>query len=508
MKINKLLFLIFLIALFVRLYKLGSIPVGFHADEARAGWNAYSILKTGKDDHNNLLPLYYNTFGDFRPAGIIYITIPSLLIFKNSIFAVRFPAAVIGALTIFPIYFLAKIFFDKYKNKQYLSYLAAFFIAVSAWHISVSRATSEVVIAIFFSLWGLYFLTKKRFIYAFIFILMSYFFYHSVRLLTPFFAIAIIFYFYHKISKKIFIFLLALFLMTAIFVFSKQGMGRFNQVSIFNITNSTGNGNFINSFITEYTSYISPAFLVTENARPFRYSITGTPLVNYLVVLFFAAGIFFIIRKNNFYLPLFLLLLAPLAAALTSEDSPNIHRSLYMLPFIILIAAYGASVLLNKRIFVTLLVIAVLLFSLVPFWRKYAGDNKYSISQYRNYSAANLAVYLDEVKNNFDKVYITNQPDSIYPWYAFFTHQDPQVFNKEAAKRDQEIEWSFGNLIFTRQQCPSGDMFRYERKDNILVVEGEGCALERKIRDGMKAKILKTFQRPDNKTEYSLITKN
>src|SRR5258708_39049899 len=105
-KIPKLLILIFIPALFLRLFRLDTFPLGFHVDEAKVAWESLSILKTARDDHGNFLALYYNSFGDYRPTGIFYTTIPSLIIFGKSNFAVRFSSALFGALTIFPIYYL------------------------------------------------------------------------------------------------------------------------------------------------------------------------------------------------------------------------------------------------------------------------------------------------------------------------------------------------------------------------------------------------------------------
>ena len=79
------LLIIFGVGLFFRTYCLGSIPYGFHVDEAKAAWNAYSILKTGMDDKGNWLPMYYDSFGDFRPTGLLYTIIPSLMIFGRTI---------------------------------------------------------------------------------------------------------------------------------------------------------------------------------------------------------------------------------------------------------------------------------------------------------------------------------------------------------------------------------------------------------------------------------------
>ena len=52
-----------------------SFPVGFHIDEASLGYNGYSMLKTGKDEHGNRFPLYIDMFGDNRPSGYHYLTI-------------------------------------------------------------------------------------------------------------------------------------------------------------------------------------------------------------------------------------------------------------------------------------------------------------------------------------------------------------------------------------------------------------------------------------------------
>jgi 4-amino-4-deoxy-L-arabinose transferase-like glycosyltransferase len=142
---------IFILALLLRLYKLGIFPYGFHIDEVKVGWNALSILKTGMDDQLKNFPLYYNSFGDYRPTGIFYLTIPSLIIFGNNIFAVRFASALFGALTIYAIYYLALALS---KNKK-LAIISSLLIAISTWHIEVSRATSEVAISTFFALFSM-----------------------------------------------------------------------------------------------------------------------------------------------------------------------------------------------------------------------------------------------------------------------------------------------------------------------------------------------------------------
>src|SRR6266404_5009723 len=204
LQIPKLLIVIFILALILRIYNLGMFPLGFHVDEAKVAWESLSILKTGRDDHGNLLALYYNSFGDYRPTGIFYTTMPFLILFGRTILAVRFSSALFGALTVFPIYFISLIIT---KNKK-ISLISSLVLTIIPWSITTSRATSEVVISCFLILSSLAALQKKPFL-SFILLVASFFFYHSARVMGPLLMFSWIIYLIQaqkiNISKKIII---------------------------------------------------------------------------------------------------------------------------------------------------------------------------------------------------------------------------------------------------------------------------------------------------------------
>src|SRR3989344_4901768 len=102
------------LALFLRFYNLSTIPQGFHTDELTAGYVGLKIIQTGKDLYGNFLPVYFNTFGDFRPTGIFYLSGISAFLFGFNQFAVRLPSALFGAIAVIGLYFLAK---EIFKNK-------------------------------------------------------------------------------------------------------------------------------------------------------------------------------------------------------------------------------------------------------------------------------------------------------------------------------------------------------------------------------------------------------
>ena len=69
------------LAILTRLYKLGEAPAGLYIDEAGQGYNAYSILKTGKDEFGKLYPFVFRSFIDFKTPVYIYLIVPPIYIY-------------------------------------------------------------------------------------------------------------------------------------------------------------------------------------------------------------------------------------------------------------------------------------------------------------------------------------------------------------------------------------------------------------------------------------------
>src|SRR4030067_1088650 len=81
---------IVLVAALLRFYKLGSNPPSLYWDEASLGYNAYSILKTGRDEHGEKLPIdRFIAFGDYKPPLYIYSAVGFIKAFGLNEFSVR-----------------------------------------------------------------------------------------------------------------------------------------------------------------------------------------------------------------------------------------------------------------------------------------------------------------------------------------------------------------------------------------------------------------------------------
>ncbi len=489
-----ILFLIFFLALALRLWDLGTVPKGLQIDELNAGYQGYKIFKTGSDIFGDFLPFYVNRIGDFRPAGIFYLSGLSAFILGISNFAVRFPAALIGALTIFPVFLLAKVIS---KNKR-ISAIAAFLIAISPWHIVASRATSESVVALFLTIFGAYFFLRcikenNSFLCFFstIFFLGSYFFYHTPRFFIPIFLFLILIYikstFINVSSKKIniskrylYIIFTVVSLTSIIIFFTPFGTGRLNQISVFqnqdvkNKIHALQDGDRGNIFLArvlhnkivvtgktivdQYLSYYSTEFLFIHGGLPSRYAVDDSGLFYYMEFPLLLAGLYFIIRKKDplFFIPIFWLIIGPLAASITLEDTPNIQRAILMLPSLQIIEAYGVfyglqkfkPVIRNIIIFLGLLFIA---FNSIYFLQSYFVHISSNAAFARNDGSEELFLFLNKLQDKYDEIYVPSHDD--LPLY-FFYHNKIVSVKSYGSINDYQKRVQAGKYIFVPEDCP------------------------------------------------------
>ncbi|MCX6722655.1 MAG: glycosyltransferase family 39 protein, partial [Candidatus Staskawiczbacteria bacterium] len=205
-----ILFLIIVLAAGLRLWQLGSVPPSPDWDEVALGYDAYSIIHTGRDEFGKFLPVVLRSFDDYKPALYAYLAIPSILIFGLNTFAVRLPSALFGIISVIALFFLIRELFDEYKYKDYLALISSFLLAISPWSIQFSRVAFESNVGCVLNLLMVLFFVKglKKpwllFLSAF-FAGMSIYVYQSEKVFIPLLVLALIIIFWKKlfaINKK------------------------------------------------------------------------------------------------------------------------------------------------------------------------------------------------------------------------------------------------------------------------------------------------------------------
>ena len=136
--------LAFILSCIVRLPFFSQIPAGLNRDEAALGYNAFSILKNGKDEWGVSYPIIFKSFGDFKLPGYIYTLIPFISVFGLSEIAVRLPSALAGVLLIPLTYMLVK----RISKNEVWAVLSSLIVAVSPWAIHYSSVGFEANLAL------------------------------------------------------------------------------------------------------------------------------------------------------------------------------------------------------------------------------------------------------------------------------------------------------------------------------------------------------------------------
>lgn len=372
MKYKILLFLIVLFAAVLRFYHISNNPPGLYIDEVSIGYNAYSILTTGKDEHNVSHPLWFKAFGEYKMPVYIYATATSIKFFGKNEFAVRFPSALFGTLTVFLLYFLIKELFRlDIKNKQkkkieIIALICAFLLAISPWHLQFSRAGFEATAALFFyllaNLFVLFFVRKKQYsflVLSIFFYALTMYTYDGYRILTPVTVLAaFVWVVLEKYTTKTKISLLAiLFFLLSLpllqFSLTAQGRERFSQTSAFAEYKTVSLADYVKIypmfFVKNYTSYFSSQFLFVSGDGIGRHQMPNFGELPLWQFPFLLSGLFFLVRLNGRvkYLILFLLFVAPLPAAL-ARPNPHALRSLPLVIPFVTITAFGIISLLTQ----------------------------------------------------------------------------------------------------------------------------------------------------------------
>ncbi len=124
---------IFVTAVFLRFWNLGSWPPGLYRDEAFNGLDALDVL-------NGNLQIFYPANNGREPAYIL-LTAIAVTFFGQTAFAVRLTAAVVGALTTIPVFLLGKSWFGGRAGL-----LAAAIWAITLWPVHLSRIGLRVIL--------------------------------------------------------------------------------------------------------------------------------------------------------------------------------------------------------------------------------------------------------------------------------------------------------------------------------------------------------------------------
>ncbi len=507
---------VFIAALFLRVYKLGVLPYGFHEDEVLSGYVGRFILETGKDIYGNRWPLlYFNKFGDYYIIAPMYLSGLATFVFGVTEFAVRFPTALIGALTVFPLYFFTERIF---KNK-YIALLSCVVLAIMPWHVVMSRARAEGVLGAALMLTGLVWVINGiksnktvYFVLGGILLLGSYFTYHPYRILVPIALIPLLLFVSKKrLSMSVSIVTLIILCtgITGYISSTEWGKGRFAQTSIFSTLSQVSIRNqeliydegttpiplvrffhnkligYSREFLVQYSTYFTPTFLALRGTTTsYYYALPDQGLVfvvfyvALLLVILFHKRLNFKLKEDEplFWYAVYLLLIAPIPSALTILDAPNVHRSVMMTVYLAPFIGYGVWMLFQFKIkkipVLALVACAVLIYEGVVFTHQYGQHAALFQSLARNDGQKELVQYVLKERTKYKQVIMPVQ--ATMPLYYLFFKND--FSNKYAGAFGFNVRIDkIDNVEFVDNGCPTELFTLKPVPKDVLFIETHTC---------------------------------
>lgn len=439
-KKNIFLILICLLFLITRFYKIGSIPSSVYWDEASIGYNAYSVLQTGKDEWGETLPLHFRAFGEFKLPVYIYSVLVAESVFGLSALAIRLPSVVFGLLSIIGLYLVV----FKLTNNKLLSLLSSFLFSITPWFFIFSRTGYEAVAGLSLFIWAIYLLiksveNKKLLVVSTLLFVGSAYSYNSFRILTPLvLGLGLL---YH-LTKKQFVTVALSFL---ILIASALPLYKlYRQDSGLSRLQAVGDSKNI---VFNYFENFSPKFLFVSGDTNPRSQVPNSGQLYYLDAIFLLLGIIYILKTKNLYLYyiLILLLLAPIPAAITREN-PHALRSILMSPILSIISAMGIYYVTKLSKFYLYVIVGIYLIFF----------QMYFVNFVRHYNSLSRSAWQYEYKEIFKKQKegcISDQYAQPYIFGLYYNKVDPNYFISTRVLNPVN-DWgfstvkSFGNYTF------------------------------------------------------------
>ncbi len=375
--------LILMIAAFMRLYRLDSVPAGCFYDEAINGRAALDILSGGP------LPVYTSN----NAAVFLYFIAAIFKFFGIGAAQIRLASALLGILAVPAVYFLIR-----YLAGPALALAGSFLLAVTRWHIIFSRIGFHAAFAVLALILVLYFAVRAYYEKkALDFVLLggtlgfSLYTYQGAYLI-PFILLVFVSYIffrdknfikihYRKITASLAV-AAVVFLPLGIYIYGNLNSftKRHNQVSILNQTVrgtwSTEDQSFLPETRPKIRHFLDNVkdHLLMFNYRGDvneRHNLPGQPELDFFAGIFAFIGFGYALTR--FFHPVYFLFITGfiilMSAGFLSIEAPQSLRTILALPcvifFMLVFAGKFLSSFVSKRLFAppVLIIAAMLLLS-------------------------------------------------------------------------------------------------------------------------------------------------
>jgi len=124
-----------MLAVFARFSFAALAPPSVNWDEAAFGYNAYSLLLTGRDEYGYKLPLVFRSFDEYKPPLYVYLSVPFIKFMGLNEASARMVSKISGVLNVMLIMIIASLLT---RNRK-VGLASGFLAAIEPWTLIFSR---------------------------------------------------------------------------------------------------------------------------------------------------------------------------------------------------------------------------------------------------------------------------------------------------------------------------------------------------------------------------------
>ena len=339
---------------------LASAPLGAYVDETSIGYNAWAIATHAVDEHGAHLPLYFTAFGEYKNPVYIYTLSALLRVLPLTVTVERLPAALFGMLTCLVIALIAW----RRSRSLPVTVLALALAGLTPWLTVESRVGFEVVsmlAAVAGALWCLSVAQSggraRWYVAAGCLLGIAVFGYSTGRIEVAVLALCLAAAECWRARRLVGTWLLALVPVAAAYAvlaawnFRHPGAltARFDVISIG--ADHAPLTTVVGRFIGNYVTYFGPQFLFIEGDQRSRHATHFGGMLLWVMLPLVVAGLVAAWHRRHDRFTRFIVLgtlVAPVAAALTEESVPHALRSSMLVPFLLVLAIEGMTLVRER----------------------------------------------------------------------------------------------------------------------------------------------------------------
>ncbi len=440
----------------LRIWRIDKAPASVNWDEAALGYNAYSMLLTGKDEFAKAMPVSLRSFDDYKPALYAYLAVPFIRFIGLNALSTRIGSVISGVMLVFFVVYITSFLLGKLKY----GLLAGVFTTVSPWALHFSRIAFEANLAasLYFAGLALFVMAlrhKYAYIGAIMMMVLSMYAYHAQRAIAIPTLIILTMLFWNNfkdtfISKwKIYLAVAVIGLLPLIYSFLTEPAGsRLVSTFILKLWPFAPHDyplliyNPIYSLIMQlagqFLAYFSPVNIFLKGSTE---PILRIPTLGLLPLELFPLWIFGLFRLNkNRSLAKVLgtvLVMAPLPAVITWNWF-SVVRTLALYPAFIILAAAGGKWLWERQFHHSGLKFAVggfwaVLFSLSSLYTFLTITIYAPLVTFGDFQPGfkETVPYVMQESAKYSKVVIDSDQAAPYIFFLFYSKYPPALYLKD-----------------------------------------------------------------------------